>query len=100
RVHRAATESGHLWLEMQSLAYLSSVETALGRPRSGRELARRYLELTAVVGQDAHRAGALWPVAVSAGWLGCADEARDAATEGLRLAERMGNGLYVIGQLG
>jgi DNA-binding CsgD family transcriptional regulator len=100
RVHRAATESGHLWLEMQTLAYLSSIETTLGRPQSGWELAHRYLELAAMVGQDAHRSGALWPVAVSAGWIGRAEQAREAATEGLRLAERMGNGLYVIGHLG
>jgi DNA-binding CsgD family transcriptional regulator len=50
-------------------------------------------------GQDAQRAGALWPVAAAASWLGRTDEAQDAAREGLALAERTGHRLYVIGNL-
>jgi DNA-binding CsgD family transcriptional regulator len=65
----------------------------------GWELARRYLELAIETGQEAQRAGALWPVAVAASWLGRTDEARDAAREGLALAERTGHRLYVIGNL-
>ena len=99
RVLEEATEGGHMWLEMMALAYLSSVQTGLGRPRAGWELAQRYLTLASMVGQDAHRAGALWPLAVSAGWLGHTAEAVEAARESLSLAQRMGHGLYVIGNL-
>lgn len=99
RVYRAAIESGDTWLEMHALAYLSSLETSLGRPASGLSLARRYLELASGADQDAQRAGALWPLAVGAGWLGPAQEARDAAREGLELADRTGHRLYVIGNL-
>jgi DNA-binding CsgD family transcriptional regulator len=99
RVLEEATERGHLWLEMMALAYLSSVQTGLGRPRAGFELAERYLALATMVGQDAHRSGALWPLAVTAGWLGRTAQATEAAQEGLALAQRMGHGLYVIGNL-
>ena len=95
----AAMEYADPWLEMHALAYLSSLETGLGHPRRGWELARRYLELATVAGQDAQRSAALWPVATAAGWLGRTDEAVDAAREGLALAERSGHGLYVIGHL-
>lgn len=100
RVHRAAVESADAWLEMHTLAYLSSLETHLGRPARGLELARRYLELASVSDQDAQRAGALWPLAVAAGWLGLVEEASAAAREGLALAQRTGHRLYVIGNLG
>jgi DNA-binding CsgD family transcriptional regulator len=98
-MHQAATECADPWLEMHALAYLSALETGLGRPARGSELARRYLELAVAADQDAQRAGALWPVAVAATWLGRTDEAKDAAREGLALAERTGHGLYVIGNL-
>jgi len=96
---RDACESGDPWSEIHSLAYLSALETNLGRPAQGRELALRYLELAAAADQDAQRAGALWPFASAAGWLGRIDEARDAAQQGLELAERTGHCLYVIGNL-
>jgi DNA-binding CsgD family transcriptional regulator len=99
RVLHESAEGGHLWLEMMALAYLSSIETGLGRPRHGLELAERYLEMADAVGQDAHRAGALWPLAVAAAWLGQTTQARAAARESLELARRMGHGLYVIGNL-
>ncbi len=98
-MHRAAAESGNPWLDMHALAYLSSVETLLGRPRRGWELAQRYLELAVSSEQDAQRAGALWPVAAASTWLGRMDEARAAAREGLALAERTGHRLYIIGNL-
>jgi len=96
---RDAVESGDPWGEMHALAYLSAVETNAGRPTRGRELALRYLELAAAADQDAQRAGALWPLAAAASWLGRTDEARDAARQGLELAERTGHCLYVIGNL-
>ena len=94
-----ATESGDPWREMHALAYLSALETNLGRPRRGWELARRYLELAVATDQDAQRAGALWPLAAAANWLGWIEDARDAAREGVALAERTGHALYVIGNL-
>jgi DNA-binding CsgD family transcriptional regulator len=99
RVRLAAADRGDPWLEMHALAYLSALETQLGAPRRGRELARRYLDLADAVGHAANRSGALWPLAVSSGWLGDTDEARAAATEGLALAEQMGHHLYTIGNL-
>ena len=96
---RDAGESADPWREIHALAYLSALETNLGRPARGRELALRYSELAAAADQDAQRAGALWPLAGAAGWLGLVDEARDAAREGLDLAERTGHRLYVIGNL-
>jgi DNA-binding CsgD family transcriptional regulator len=94
-----AVEAGDPWGEMHALAYLSAMETNLGRPARGRELALRYLELAAAADQDAQRAGALWPLAGATGWLGRTGEARDAARQGLELAERTGHCLYVIGNL-
>ena len=99
RLLAEAEERGHLWVEMMALAYLSSVQTGLGRPREGLALAERYLELAVMVGQEAHRAGALWPLAVAAGWLGDGARATEAAEEGLALARRTGHTLYVIGHL-
>ena len=96
---RDAGESADPWKEIHALAYLSALETNLGRPARGRELALRYLELAAAADQDAQRAGALWPLAGAAGWLGRTDEARDAARQGLELAARTGHRLYVIGNL-
>lgn len=98
-MHRDATESGDHWREMHALAYLSALETNLGAPLRGWELARRYLELAVATGQDAQRAGALWPLAAAASWLGRVDEARAAARDGLALAEGTGHRLYVIGNL-
>ncbi len=98
-MHDDASESDDHWREMHALAYLSALETNLGHPVRGNELARRYLELAVATGQDAQRAGALWPVATAASWLGRTDEAQDAAREGLALAERTGHRLYVIGNL-
>jgi DNA-binding CsgD family transcriptional regulator len=98
-MYRDASESADPWAEMHALAYLSALETNLGFPLRGWELARRYLELADATGQDAQRAGALWPVAAAAGWLGRTEEAQDAAREGLTLAERTGHHLYVIGNL-
>jgi DNA-binding CsgD family transcriptional regulator len=95
---RDAGESADPWREIHALAYVSALETNLGRPARGRELALRYLELAAV-DQDAQRAGAPWPLASAASWLGRIDEAREAARQGLELAERAGHGLYVIGNL-
>jgi DNA-binding CsgD family transcriptional regulator len=97
---RDASESADPWSEIHALAYLSALETNLGRPARGRELARRYLELAVASDQDAQRAGALWPLAWAEAWLGHADEAREAAEAGLGLAERTGHCLYVIGILG
>lgn len=96
---RDASESADPWSEIHALAYLSALETNLGRPGRGRQLALRYLELASAGEQDAQRAGALWPLAAAAGWLGRTDEARDAAQQGLELAERTGHRLYVIGNL-
>lgn len=96
---REAAESSDPWSEIHALAYLSALETNLGRPARGRELALRYLQLAATADQDAQRAGALWPLATAAAWLGRTEEARDAAREGLELAERTGHYLYVIGNL-
>ena len=96
---RDAGESADPWSEIHALAYLSALETNLGRPARGRQLALRYLELASAGEQDAQRAGALWPLAAAAGWLGRTDEARDAARQGLELAERTGHCLYVIGNL-
>jgi DNA-binding NarL/FixJ family response regulator len=98
-IHRTAVEAADSWLEMHSLAYLSSLETFLGHPARGLELARHYLELATAAEHDAQRAGALWPVAVASGWLGRGEEAKAAAREGLALAERTGHRLYVIGNL-
>ena len=98
-MRRDAAESADPWGEIHALAYLSALETNLGRPARGRELALRYLELAAAPDQDAQRAGALWPLASAAGWLGRIDEARDAARQGRELAERTGHCLYVIGSL-
>jgi DNA-binding CsgD family transcriptional regulator len=94
-----AGEAADPWKEMHALAYLSALETNLGRPAQGRELAIRYLELAVAADQDAQRAGALWPLAGAAGWLGRTEEARNAARQGLELAERTGHWLYVIGNL-
>jgi len=99
RMRKVATECEDPWLEMHALAYLSSVETHLGRPLIGLELAERYLELAVSSDQDAQRAGALWPVSVAAAWLGRTDRAREAAAEGLALAQRTGHRLYLIGNL-
>ncbi len=96
---RDAGESADPWGEIHALAYLSAVETNLGHPARGRELALRYLELAGAADHDAQRAGALWPLAAAAAWLGRAEEARDAARQGLDLAERTGHCLYVIGNL-
>jgi len=96
---RDAGESADPWSEIHALAYLSALETNLGRPARGRELALRYLELAEAADQDAQRAGALWPLAGAACWLGRIDEARDAAQRGLELAEHTGHWLYVIGNL-
>jgi DNA-binding NarL/FixJ family response regulator len=96
---RDAGESGDPWREMHALAYLSALETNLGRPAQGQHLARRYLELADAADQDAQRAGALWPLAGATSWLGRTDEARNAARQGLELAERTGHCLYVIGNL-
>ncbi|HEY4826935.1 MAG TPA: LuxR C-terminal-related transcriptional regulator, partial [Solirubrobacteraceae bacterium] len=96
---RDAGESADPWREIHALAYLSALETNLGHPTRGRELALRYLELAGSADQDAQRAGALWPLASAAGWLGHINEARDAARQGLELAERTGHYLYVIGNL-
>jgi DNA-binding CsgD family transcriptional regulator len=100
RIYQSAVEAADSWLEMHSLAYLSSLETLTGRPTRGLELAQQYLELASTADEDAQRAGALWPLAVSAGWLGRAEQAKAAAREGLALAERTGHRLYVIGNLG
>jgi DNA-binding CsgD family transcriptional regulator len=96
---RDAGESADPWSVIHALAYLSALETNLGRPRRGREVALRYLELAAAADHDAQRASALWPLAAAAGWLGRTEEARDAAREGLELAERTGHCLYAIGNL-
>jgi DNA-binding CsgD family transcriptional regulator len=96
---RDAGESADPWSEIHALAYLSALETNLGRPVRGREMALRYLELAAAADHDAQRASALWPLAAAAGWLGRSEEARDAARKGLELAERTGHCLYVIGNL-
>ena len=96
---RDAGESADPWREIHALAYLSALETNLGHPTRGRELALRYLDLAGSADQDAQRAGALWPLASAAGWLGHINEARDAARQGLELAERTGHYLYVIGNL-
>ncbi len=98
-MHRDAIEAADHWREMHALAYLSALETNLGSPLRGWELACRYLELAVATGQEAQRAGAFWPVAAAASWLGRADEAKDAAREGLILAERTGHRLYMIGNL-
>ncbi|MBV9334460.1 MAG: AAA family ATPase [Solirubrobacterales bacterium] len=98
-MERQAVESADPWREMHAVAYLSALETGLGRPLRGWELARRYLDLAVAADQGAQRAGALWPLAAAASWLGRADEARAAAREGLALAERTGHRLYVIGNL-
>ena len=99
QVHAAARENGDPWLMTHSLAYLSALETGLGRPRRGLVLAERYLALAAESESDAHRAGALWPAAVAAGWLGRVEEARSAAREAVEIAERTGHRLYLIGGL-
>ena len=62
-------------------------------------MALRYLELAAAADHDAQRASALWPLAAAAGWLGRIEEARDAARQGVELAERTGHCLYAIGNL-
>jgi len=99
RMLRVATECQDPWLEMHALAYLSSLETHLGRPLVGLELAERYLELAVASEQDAQRAGALWPVAVAAAWVGREDMARQAVQEGLEIVTRTGHCLYEIGNL-
>lgn len=99
QMHATALESGDPWLLMHSLAYLSALETSLGDPREGLQLARRYLELASETEQDAQRAGALWPFAVAAATLGSVDEARNAIAVGLEIAERTGHRLYVLGCL-
>ncbi|HET6868093.1 MAG TPA: AAA family ATPase [Solirubrobacteraceae bacterium] len=96
---RDAGESADPWSESHALAYLSALETNLGHPARGRELALRYLELAAATDHDAQRASALWPLTAAAGWLGRSEEARDAARQGLELAERTGHRLYAIGNL-
>lgn len=98
-MHRAATEWGDPWLEMHALAYLSSVETGLGQPRRGWELACRYLELARLTDHEAQRSAALLIQAVAGGWFGRTDEVIAAAREGLALAERTGHRLYVLGHL-
>jgi DNA-binding CsgD family transcriptional regulator len=99
QMHATAIESGDPWLLMHSLAYLSALETSLGRPREGLSLARRYLELAAETEQDAQRASALWPFAAAAAMLGSVTEARDAVAVGLEIAERTGHRLYLLGCL-
>ncbi|MGN6867196.1 MAG: helix-turn-helix transcriptional regulator, partial [Solirubrobacteraceae bacterium] len=96
---RDAGESADPWSEIHALAYLSALETNLGRPARGREVALRYLELAAAADHEAPRASALWPLAAAAARLGRAEEARDAARQGLELAERTGHCLYAIGNL-
>jgi DNA-binding CsgD family transcriptional regulator len=100
RVRELAHEREEPWLVMHSLAYLSALATAGGDPRQGLELALRYLELAEATEQGPQRAGALWPVAVSAAWLGDEARARGAATEGITLAHASGHTLYEIGCLG
>jgi DNA-binding CsgD family transcriptional regulator len=99
RMRQTAAERDDPWHLMHALAYLSPLETGLGNPALGLELARRYLELAVTFNQDVQRAGALWPLAVAAGWLGRIDEARTAAHEGVSLAQHTGQLLYVIGNL-
>lgn len=99
RIHTAARENGDPWLMTHSLAYLSALETGLGDPRRGLELAGRYLALAEESESDAHRAGALWPLAVAGAWLGRVDEARAAAREAVEIAEQTGHRLYLIGGL-
>jgi DNA-binding CsgD family transcriptional regulator len=96
---RDAGESADPWSEIHALAYLSALETNLGRPARGRQLALRYLELAAAADQDAQRASALWPLAAAAAWLGRPGEAREVSQQGLQLAERTGHRLYMIGNL-
>ncbi|MGN6869093.1 MAG: helix-turn-helix transcriptional regulator [Solirubrobacteraceae bacterium] len=100
RVRGVATERDEPWLEMHSLAYLSALATGIGELRLGFELAARYLELADGTDQPPQRAGALWPLAVAAAWLGDEPGARDAATEGRALAQASGHTLYEIGCLG
>lgn len=100
RVRAVATERDEPWLEMHSLAYLSALATGIGEPRHGFELAARYLELADGTDQPPQRAGALWPLAVAAAWLGDEPRARDAAAEGRALAQASGHTLYEIGCLG
>jgi DNA-binding CsgD family transcriptional regulator len=96
---RDAGSSADPWSEIHALAYLSALETNLGSPARGRELALRYLELAGAADHDAQRASALWPLAAAAAWLGRPEEARDASRRGLELAERTGHRLYMIGNL-
>ncbi len=100
RVRALAAEREDPWLEMHSLAYLSALATNMGELREGLELASRYLELADATDQAPQRAGALWPVATAAAWLGDESEARAAAGEGVSLAESSGHALYEIGCLG
>lgn len=99
RMHATARASDDPWLLMHSLAYLSSLETGLGRPRAGLDLAARYLALATESGLDAQRAGALWPYAAAAAWLGRADDVRSAAVEAAGIAEQTGHRLFLIGGL-
>jgi DNA-binding CsgD family transcriptional regulator len=100
RVRAVATERDEPWLEMHSLAYLSALATGTGELRQGFELASRYLELADATAQPPQRAGALWPLAVAAAWLGDEPRAREAAAEGRALSQASGHTLYEIGCLG
>jgi DNA-binding CsgD family transcriptional regulator len=82
---------------MHSLAYLSALLTGLGELRQGMTLAEECLTLATAAGQVSQRAGALWPVAVAAAWLGDEERGRAAAGEGLALAAGSGHMLYAIG---
>jgi DNA-binding CsgD family transcriptional regulator len=99
RMHALALESDDPWLLPHSLAYLSALESGLGRPERGFELAVRYLELVTEGAPDAHRAAALWPYAVATAWLGRIEETRSAAAEAITIASRTGHRLYQIGGL-
>jgi DNA-binding NarL/FixJ family response regulator len=99
RTHAAAVEGDDPWLLTHSLAYLSALETGLGRPRRGLELARRYLDMASETGLAAQRAGGLWPYAAAAAWLDRPDKARSAAEEVVEIALRTGHRLYLIGGL-
>jgi DNA-binding CsgD family transcriptional regulator len=100
RVRAVATERDEPWLEMHSLAYLSALATGMGELAEGFELADRYLKLADETEHPPQRAGALWPLAVSAAWLGDEPRARAAAAEGRALAQSSGHTLYEIGCLG
>ena len=98
-LHEAALESGNDRSLPIVLYWLSRLEFRKGDWRRGLALAREGYEIAAQTGQDPMRATLLVSVAEAETMLGHVEAGQAASEEGLALAERAGDVLYVISHL-